>query len=53
MTLDFGIRIFNMAMNGKVDNVSKLIESKKSGNAVINNYQYSTIKFFKDIVWSI
>ena len=37
----------------KVDNVSKPIESKRSGNHIINNCRYSIAKLFKDIVWSI
>lgn len=49
MTLDFGIRMLNMVVNGKVDNISKPIESKRLDNAIINNSRYSTTR---DIAWS-
>ena len=37
----------------KVNNVSKLMESKRYGNRTINNCRHSVAKLFKDKVWSI
>lgn len=47
------MRVLNMVTNGKVDDVTKPTESKRSGSAIISSCRCPTAKLFKDMAWGI